>query len=859
MWHGGRFSLCRSFWMLTVMLGASAATTAEVLFDGTVGPTGQMSGDMEIGAQWGTQVGQNLFHSFEVFNVAQDESLTFSGPDDVARVVGRVTGGLMSTIEGALGSTIPNVSIYLFNPSGFAVGPNAQIDVPNGFYLSSAGVLQFSDGIDYEAVPSAPAQLSIAEPTAFGFLDEPGALTVHGQIQAQRISLVGGAIDLRSPTLYAPGGRVDLVAASDGLVVLGDGPPLLQQSGPGAAISLSLESLADLRVVDGRLRANVDTSNPPDGPNGPVYIRGQQFTMDGGFIFADAYGDGADVGVDLAVSGDALLMEGARLTSDRLGGGDTVGSDLRLQVGGELRLEGAGTGISSRALGGAPAGSLQIEAGAVMLADNATLSTSSSGSGRAGDVALRAANVTITQGGRVSAATSGSGVGGSVLIEADAVRIEGQSADTAADAGIDVVSTGRGTAGQVTIESRSIDINDGGSIIATTFADVSSAVGGTILLSADAIRVSGGRIEARTVSPAGGGDIRLIARERLQAGEGFSISAATDGPGGAGGTVFLAGPAIELASGSIVTSSDGVGAGGSIELAADMLSVTGTDILATSRSTLSDAGAAGRVRIEVDEARINAARIATSTAGGNQATPTGGVRIVATDQLIVADGAELASSTRGAARGGVVELAAGALSIAGASISTSAQGAGDSGEISLTAVSLLLDDAEVTTDAAISTGGSVALAVDGTAVLRDAQVRASAGADGAGGDLDVAADLLVLERSALLARADAGNGGQIDLAARGIVQDFEGVISADSNTGTAGTVDILAPDSDVAAAVQSQRTEFESSRELVRDRCAARGSSGSSLVIEAAPTSRMPEELYGGRSDQRPGCGGEAR
>ena len=51
--------------------------------------------------------GGNLFHSFQRFNVDTGGRVTFTGPDGAANVIGRVTGGERSSIDGTLASDDP--------------------------------------------------------------------------------------------------------------------------------------------------------------------------------------------------------------------------------------------------------------------------------------------------------------------------------------------------------------------------------------------------------------------------------------------------------------------------------------------------------------------------------------------------------------------------------------------------------------------------------------------------------------------------------------------------------------------------------------------------------------------------------
>jgi len=113
---------------------------AEVVFDGTLGPGGSLSGNFDIPDSFGTQVGSNLFHSFSTFNINTGESATFTssftGVTD--NVIGRVTGGSLSTIDGLLASTIPGAAIWLINPNGVVFGDNASLSVPGAFHVSTA-------------------------------------------------------------------------------------------------------------------------------------------------------------------------------------------------------------------------------------------------------------------------------------------------------------------------------------------------------------------------------------------------------------------------------------------------------------------------------------------------------------------------------------------------------------------------------------------------------------------------------------------------------------------------------------------------------------------------------------------------
>src|SRR5689334_7635281 len=91
----------------TALVALTASAAAQIRTDGSVGAARSLDGsNVTIGADLGKQVGGNLFHSFQSFNVPTGGSATFSGPNSVSNIVGRVTGGEVSKIDGTIASTI---------------------------------------------------------------------------------------------------------------------------------------------------------------------------------------------------------------------------------------------------------------------------------------------------------------------------------------------------------------------------------------------------------------------------------------------------------------------------------------------------------------------------------------------------------------------------------------------------------------------------------------------------------------------------------------------------------------------------------------------------------------------------------
>src|ERR671914_730969 len=250
--------------MAGLVLPFSALTKAEVTLDGTLGPAGSLTGPhFVIPDTVGQTVGTNLFHSFGLFNINTGESATFTGPSSIENVLGRVTGGSSSFIDGLLRTQFESASpnLFLLNPAGVLFGPNAELDVQGSFHVSTADYLKLGDGRRFEATNPENSVLTVAPPEAFGFLGErqPAGIAVQGsrlQVPAgETLSVVGGDIRIADGTLYAPGGRINMVSVASPGEVLPHAPDL------GVA---SFERLGRIEVSHSSSeRPRLDPSLPP--------------------------------------------------------------------------------------------------------------------------------------------------------------------------------------------------------------------------------------------------------------------------------------------------------------------------------------------------------------------------------------------------------------------------------------------------------------------------------------------------------------------------------------------------------------------------------------------------------------------
>ena len=85
------------------------------------------TGDLSIVIDGGASRGAALFHSFEQFNIGENQQVFFTNPPNIDAIISRVTGDTASTLNGTLGVLGP-ADLFLLNPNGILFGPNAQLN-----------------------------------------------------------------------------------------------------------------------------------------------------------------------------------------------------------------------------------------------------------------------------------------------------------------------------------------------------------------------------------------------------------------------------------------------------------------------------------------------------------------------------------------------------------------------------------------------------------------------------------------------------------------------------------------------------------------------------------------------------------
>ncbi|HIK55527.1 MAG TPA: CHAT domain-containing protein [Synechococcales cyanobacterium M55_K2018_004] len=236
----GKFS--RLFWLLLLSLSLTPVDRAiaqSIRPDNSAGTQVRQSGGQYYitgGAQ--SHDGANLFHSFEQFGLSPHEIATFLADPAVRNILGRVTGGSASLIDGLLRLRGSNANLYLMNPAGFIFGPNARLDLPASFTTTAATGIGFASGWFSAIGANAYADL-VGTPTTFAFTTaQPGTILNAGMLAVQpgeTLILLGGSV-VNTGSMAAPGGTITLAAVP--------GHNLVRLSQEGFALSLEFEPLS---------------------------------------------------------------------------------------------------------------------------------------------------------------------------------------------------------------------------------------------------------------------------------------------------------------------------------------------------------------------------------------------------------------------------------------------------------------------------------------------------------------------------------------------------------------------------------------------------------------------------------------
>jgi filamentous hemagglutinin family protein len=770
-------------------IGLAAPGRAQLVPDATLGaessfltPNVVIRGGNADRIDGGASRGGNLFHSFSDFNIGDGQRLYFANPTGIQTIFTRVTGNALSNINGTLGVD-GSASLFLLNPNGILFGQNARLDLSGSFVGTTANSIRFGDQGTFSATtPQAPPLLTI-QPSALVFTQVNSGKIVSESIapagqspigrnllglrvpDGQNLLLIGGDVEIngkgKDGGLNAQGGRIEL----GGLISAGEIAldPQFRLTFPADAVRSNLVLANTARIS---VRGN---------GGGDIAVNTDMLTADGGGrLVAGTEGPGNAGNIivnanklDLSANGLELGAGSAGVLSNQvLGNSAGNGGDIIVNTN-SLLLSSNAT-INTAVLGEGNGGKIIINAKDSIVLNEGYIATPvlKNAVGTSGEIYLTTGSLSLLNGSQIDSNTLGKGGAGNIQIAANnQVLIDGFRSDKKISSSIvtTVKEGGQGNSGNISLSTGSLVVSNGGTIKATSEGKGDAGnirVAARDYISLDGTQrnnTNGGLYSQAAYSTGRSGDIEIIARS-LSLTNGAQIDAASfnfdrivNNTGNI--TIFVQDKlsidgANDYISSRIRNTIGSLGKGGNIDIQAGSLVLTDGGLI---DSSTRDEGTAGNIKIQVRDTT----RIEGQDLGGTYSERSGIYSIV--EQFAVG-------------QGGNIDITTGSLLMSDRGIIAAfTEGQGNAGNITIRARNILSVDGR---NEKSSSNGGIYSTVENKA-------------KGRGGNINLAADSLLLSNGGIISASTfgAGDAGNIDIAVRDQVK-IDGVRSKDKSFGS---------------------------------------------------------------------------
>ena len=645
-----------------------------------------------------------------------------------------------------------NSANFYANPASDSLA-NSILAVPPlanfGFVNASPAAYGFIDGTA-ASITIQGGTLEVPSGSTLSFIGGPASFTPPGgNPVSSGVTMTGGSLSASNGLVYlatateageiplpnlsgTPLGNLGPASGTDAIIRIRSGEFVMDHAFLTASnttvtnrppIDINVQGAMTLRNASS---ISSDTSGAGRGSN--IQVTAQSLELDRSSITSSTTGDGAGGSISI-MGGSISLTNGAQIVS-RTGGAGT-GGDITLAATDTLSISGydatgsltgvvnillvdqntglpaVASGIFSLTSSTGNGGQVYLSAptAAVTLQNGGTLSTIASGDGRGGNIAVESRTMTLSDGGQITSfngadlilgeLTGGTGPAGNITVSAqDFLAVSGYNADLAISSSISSQTFGSVKGGDITATAHIMTLENGGQLVAGTFADglsgnISVSAPGNLLISGFNLSNSS-QIQTTTGSTS------------VTAGSATITSQASLGAGG--DIAFQIQNDLNVtAAGSISTS------GGAIGINADQVLVSGHTGPSRSQIASLSTGdnAAGDITLNVRNLRVEDRGLIRSESSG--AGQNAGITVTA-ESVTVADLGEI-SMLNGQGPGGLLEIRATNIALNQGVLSTTASGAGDAGAISLVAGNVSLDNSRISsaTNGGTARGGDVTI------------------------------------------------------------------------------------------------------------------------------------------------------
>lgn len=777
----------------------------------------------------------NLFHSFETFSPQTSEAifdLSDSSYSNVSNIFSRVTGDTATNINGVLevkGGNLPG--LFLLNPNGIVVGPDADFYVASALVLSTADSLLFSDGTTFSASRAQPApMLTVSAPVGLQMGTAAAPIEVNGRLGSFNpntddidydevvsfdpfvsLTLLGGDVALNSVGIDTPSGQLQIGSVEAGTQVgIDTATHQLVDYLPETAFK-------EIDITNSFINASSLSDSTNLSSSGRMSLKGKRINLQFSELYADNEGSGNGGLIELSAS-ENIHVENSRIRTV-LRPTESVLPD--------------GSPLSTPSIGNG--GSIAISADELVVLPGTLIDADTISSGNGGSIGIKANKVSLigdldpVRGSSpsiwLSSSALAAGNGGSVTVDADSLEMSGSvfisaiSRPNAGSSGMTGIQSGRG--GDITFNTGSLVIKDGVQVSTGSYSD---AAAGDLTIRASDIVIS------EQLSPTLENSFYAVD---------LNTNAYAEGDGGhlfiAADSLSVKGAA-DIQSSSLPYAGSGLqyGDGGDVFLDVGRLSLEGGAVVST--ATVTD-GNAGNLTIYADDISVGSPSDLQSTSilTGTYGAGDGGVLTVNAKTLRAYNSANLIATTssdprlsgaiaQSSGNGGSILVDVESLALKeGAQIVAGTFSNGDSGDLTVRATKHVdisgtrLEDPASPSSRLFSSGlfissepgssgngGNLLLSSPSLRVTEGGSISARTAGSGNAGDIRIEAGEIVVADAVVHPLGDtlsgivatvfpsgSGDGGQIDITSGRLHLSKGGRIAASTNgAGNAGNINI---------------------------------------------------------------------
>jgi large exoprotein involved in heme utilization and adhesion len=609
------------------------------------------------------------------------------------------------------------------------------------------------------------------------------------------------------------------LTATDGAYV----STFITSSGNGGNLTVKASDSVEL-LASGRFESGLytGTSFGSSGNAGELKVETRNLSVKNfATVYANSAGQGNGGDIFIQAS-DGLFVSNARIVS--IAGSSAIGK----------------------------AGNINVTSGSVSLTDGALVDTSTYGQGDAGNLKIDTRELLVRDGATVTTTTYGTGKGGNLTVNAtEKVEISGFRTSANGEASASILATGTtatGDAGNLRIDTKEFIVRDGALVSTTT---IGAGKGGNLTVNAtEKVEISGFRTSANgqvfssglaTGALAAGttgdaGELKIDTKEFIVR-DGATVTTTTYGTGKGGNLTVNATEKVEISGfrtsangepsrSALTTGTGATGDAGELKIDTKEFIVRDGVVVTT---VTSGAGKGGNLTVNATE-KVEISGFRTSTNGeaspsalttGASATGDAGELKIDTKEFIVRDGAVVTTFTSGEGKGGnltvnateKVEISGFRTSANGeaspSSLGTGTAATGDAGELKIDTKEFIVRDGSLVTTFTSGEGKGGNLTVNAnekveiSGFLTSANGEASpsnlatgTNASGAAGSLKIDTQQLIVRDRArvLVGSGGTGTAGNLEINARSIRLDNEGVLSAQSASGNGGNINLQVAD-----------------------------------------------------------------